>query len=126
MNSLFVAAATLAFLTGLAHTVIGEILVFRRLRRGTLIPTFGGDLLLERNVRILWASWHALTLFGWSMGAMLFMLAAAAPSELAMGIARLISAGMATGALAVLIGTRGRHPGWIAMSLVAILTELGR
>ena len=126
MNNLFVSAAALAFLTGLAHTVIGEILVFRRLRRGTLIPTFGGDVLLERNVRILWASWHALALFGWSMGAMLFMLATVPPSELSLGIARLVSAGMAAGALTVLIGTRGRHPGWIAMSLVAILAELGR
>jgi len=126
MNNALVAASALAFATGLAHTVIGEVLVFRRLRRGTIIPTFGGDVLLERNVRILWASWHALTLFGWSMGAMLIVLAGAPPGELNSSIARLISVGMATGALAVLIGTRGRHPGWIAMSLVAVLTELGR
>jgi hypothetical protein len=26
----------------------------------------------------------------------------------------------------VLIGTRGRHPGWVAMALVSVLIEAGR
>jgi hypothetical protein len=33
---------------------------------------------------------------------------------------------MLTGGLTVLIGTRGRHPGWVAMTLVALLVETGR
>ena len=126
MNNSFIAAAALTIATGLAHTVIGEILIFRRLRRGTLVPTFGGDVLRERHVRILWASWHALTLLAWSMAAMLIVMAAAPMGEVTLTITRLISVGIAAGAGAVLMGTRGRHPGWLAMSVVAILIEYGR
>lgn len=126
MNMLLIAAAVLAFATGLAHTVIGELLIFRRLRRGTVVPTFGGDVLRERHVRILWASWHVLTLLGWCSAAMLVELAALPASGITRIVARLISLGMFSGALLVLIGTRGRHPGWLAMSLVALLIEASR
>lgn len=126
MNMLLIAAAVLAFATGLAHTVIGELLIFRRLRRGTVVPTFGGDVLRERHIRILWASWHVLTLLGWCMAAMLVELAALPASDITRIVARLISLGMFSGALLVLIGTRGRHPGWLAMSLVALLIEASR
>jgi hypothetical protein len=37
-----------------------------------------------------------------------------------------IHLGMAAGAATVLIGTRARHPGWVAMAGVAILIEVGR
>jgi hypothetical protein len=126
MNHAFSSAAALAVATGLAHTVIGEILIFRRMRRGTFVPTFGGDVLRERHVRILWASWHALTLLAWAMAAMLVVIASSPENELSLAITRLISLAMGTGALAVLVGTRGRHPGWIAMLVVASLIEFGR
>lgn len=126
MNHAFTSAAALAVATGLAHTVIGEILIFRRMRRGTFIPTFGGDVLHERHVRILWASWHALTLLAWAMAAMLVVIASAPASEMALAITRLISIAMGSGSLAVLVGTRARHPGWMAMLVVAVLIEFGR
>jgi hypothetical protein len=125
MNTLHVAAA-LSFATGLIHSVIGEVLIFQRLRRGTVVPTHGGDALRERHVRILWASWHVLTLLGWCMALMLVELAAWPANDMTRAITRLISIGMLTGSLTVLIGTRGRHPGWVAMVLVALLIEAGR
>jgi hypothetical protein len=125
MNTLHVAAA-LSFATGLAHTVLGEVLIFQRLRRGTVVPTHGGNALGERHVRILWASWHVLTLMGWCMALMLVELAARPTNDMTGAITRLISVGMLTGGLTVLIGTRGRHPGWVAMTLVALLVETGR
>jgi hypothetical protein len=125
MNTLHVAAA-LSFATGLAHTVLGEVLIFQRLRRGTVLPTHGGNALGERHVRILWASWHVLTLMGWCMALMLVELAAWPTNDMTGAITRLISVGMLTGGLTVLIGTRDRHPGWVAMTLVALLIETGR
>lgn len=125
MNPSFIAAAALAFATGLAHTVIGEVLVFRRLRRGTVIPTFGGDVLRGPHVRILWACWHALTCLGWSMAAMLIVLAGVPASDDTQAIARLISVAMAASAAIVLVGTRAHHPGWLALALVAVLVEYG-
>ncbi len=124
MNAWYLAAAALAVLTGLAHSVLGERLIFRRLRRGTVVPTFGGDVLREPHVRILWASWHALTFLGWCLAAMLVVLASMPPQDGAT-LARLIAAGMLAGSATVLVGTRGRHPGWIAMAGVALLIGLG-
>jgi hypothetical protein len=124
VNTCLLAAAALAFATGLAHTVLGEALIFRRLRRGTVVPTLGGEVLRERQVRILWASWHVLTLLGWCMAAMLLELASRPASDITRKIASLTALGMFSGALLVLVATRGRHPGWLAMSLVALLIEL--
>lgn len=64
MHLYFAFAAILALLVGVAHSVLGERRIFRNLRRGGLAPTEGGTLLSERQVRILWASWHVLTVFG--------------------------------------------------------------
>jgi len=92
MNWYLVIAAALAFFVGLVHSVLGERLIFRRLRQGGLVPTNGGNLLDERHVRILWASWHIVTVFGWFI-------------EQAIIIATL------TGSALVFIRTRARHPG---------------
>ena len=75
MNSLLLAASLLLCMIGLVHSVLGERLVFRRLRRGTVVPTHGGDVLLERHVRILWATWHAVTVMAWGLGLVLLQLA---------------------------------------------------
>ena len=64
-------AGCLVFLLGLIHSVLGERLIFSRLRDGGIIPTKGGSLLKERHVRILWASWHLATIFGCGIGAIL-------------------------------------------------------
>ena len=63
-NPLLLAAAGLA-LVGLVHSVLGEVLVFRTLRTHGLVPTAGYPVLRERQVRILWASWHLVTVLGW-------------------------------------------------------------
>ncbi len=126
MNPSFIAAAALAFATGLAHSIIGEWLIFQRLRRGGWIPTFGGELLRQRHVRILWASWHLVTIMGWGLAALLLALASAPPTPLAMHLARVIAVVTLMGGAIVLLGTRGRHPGWVAMALVGVLVEWGR
>lgn len=126
MNTWLLAAAALAFATGLVHSVMGELLIFQRLRRGTIVPSFGGGVLRERHVRILWASWHVLTLLGWCMATMLAALAVWPDSDMTRALARLIGLGMLAGAMTVLIASRGRHPGWLAMSLVALLIEAAR
>lgn len=127
MNSYFLAAAILAFLVGLAHTVLGEVMIFRRMRQGGVIPTSGGGLLRESNVRILWASWHVLTVLGWGMAAMLLALAIPGPQSPAYSvIIWTIALSMLAGSALVAIGTKGRHPGWIGLLGVAVLVWLGR
>jgi hypothetical protein len=113
-------AAGLATATGLAHSVLGERLIFRHLRDGTFVPSLAAPPLRARHVRILWATWHLASVFGWVFAGVLFQLAlghALAASTLKVAIA-LAYVG---GAILVLVGTRGRHPGWIALAAVAAL-----
>lgn len=126
MNTYFVAAAALAFVIGLVHSVLGERLVFRRMRLSGLVPTNGGTVLREAHVRIVWVSWHLVTLLGWCLGFVLLWLAQPshaplAPSEVAWAVAVAL---LASSAL-VLVGTRGRHPGWLGLLVAGVLVVAG-
>ncbi len=120
MNRLFLAAAVLAFLVGLAHSILGEVLIFRRMRQGGAIPTDGGRVIGEGHVRILWASWHVLTVLGWCLAAILFWLAQAQP-EGSEFLSQAIAMAMLASSALVLIGTQGKHPGWAGLLGVAVL-----
>lgn len=127
MNACLVTAAVLAFLVGLVHSVLGERLIFRRLRQGRLVPTNGGSLLQERHVRILWASWHVLTVFGWCISAVLLWLSlpSSSPSS-ALFIEHAVVIAMLAGSALVFLGTKARHPGWVGLLAVAVFVWLGR
>lgn len=126
MNRYFLAASGLATFVGFAHTVLGERLIFRRLRTRGVIPTDGGNVLAERHVRILWATWHLATVFGWGIAAVLWWLALPT-SRLATQspVPWAIAAAMLAASLLVLVGTQARHPGWVGLLGVAILTAVG-
>lgn len=121
MQTMLIAAGVLGLVTGLVHSVLGEILIFRHLRRGGLVPAMEAPPLRERHVRILWATWHLATVFGWAFAGVILQLAVApddGPAALIMSAA--VFANLA-GALLVLVGTKGRHPGWIALLVAAAL-----
>ena len=126
MNWYFAAAAALAFLVGLVHSVFGERLIFRRLRPGGVVPTNGGKLLGEGHVRIVWASWHIVTVFGWGFAAVLLHLAYGGTSARSDGFFEyaVIGATLAGSAL-VFFGTKARHPGWVGLLGIALLVWLG-
>ena len=124
MNPYFVTAALLTFAVAAVHSVLGEVLIFRRLRAGGFVPTGDGTLLRPRHVRILWASWHLVTVFGWALALLLLRWPAGA-TGLPAGGARVVAAAMAVGAALVGVGTRGRHPGWVGLLIVALLVWIG-
>ena len=126
MQTLFFAAGLLALVTGLVHSVLGEILIFRHLRSGGLVPAMGAPPLRERNIRIIWATWHLATLFGWAFAGVLLRLAFA-PHNYSLNefVVSAIVFAYLGGSLLVLVGTKGRHPGWIALLVVAALTWAG-
>ena len=125
MQVLFFAAGSLALITGIVHSVLGEILIFRHLRNGGLVPAMAAPPLRERNIRILWATWHLGSVFGWAFAGILFRLAVAPhdSSLIAFVLSTIVFANIGA-SLLVLIGTKGRHPGWIALLAVAVLTWL--
>lgn len=126
MQALYFAAGSLALITGILHSVLGELLIFRHLRSGGLVPAMGAPPLRERNIRIIWASWHLGSVFGWAFAGILFQLAIAPhDSSLKAFVLDAIVFANLGGSLLVLIGTKGRHPGWIALLAVAALTWVG-
>lgn len=122
MQTTLAIAAGLAVLTGIVHSLLGELLIFRHLRNGTLVPALGAPPLRNRNIRIIWATWHLATVFGWAFAVILGRLAMDPQAPLLSLVIGAAVAAYAGGALLVLIGTRGRHPGWVALAAVAALT----
>lgn len=118
VNPWLLSAGILMIIVGVVHSVLGERLIFSQLRAGGLIPNDGGSHLRERHVRILWATWHLSSVLGWA--AAFIMLYAANTAVPALVIQALMVAAAASGIL-VLVGTRGKHPGWIALLVVALL-----
>lgn len=123
METLLTTAALLAIATGIAHSVLGEVLIFSHLRTSALVPSEPAPPLQGRHVRILWATWHVTSVFGFALAGLLLQLSTAPGAALPPGavLAAVVGAHLA-GALLVLVATRGRHPGWVALAAVAVLS----
>lgn len=126
MNPWLVAASAVVFITGLLHSVLGERMIFRHLRRHGVVPDGGTPVLRGFQTRILWASWHLATVFGWGLAGLLLWLASPAAQQASAGVIETISASaLAAGGGLVLCSNRGRHPGWVALLLAAGLVWVG-
>lgn len=122
MQTYIFIAGILSIIVGSTHSVLGEVLIFRRMRVSGIVPTNGAPLLRERHVRILWASWHVVTVFGWALAAV--MLRLAFPTDYASFqtfVKHTVIASMFSSALLVFFGTKGRHPGWLGLAAAAVL-----
>lgn len=108
---LLAVAGYLAIALGLVHSILGERLIFSRWRKAAPdIP--------RQHRGIIWASWHALTLFGAVIGIILIRVPLDAETLM------VIAAAMALAAILVAYGTRWRHPGWIVLSVIGGLVGL--
>jgi hypothetical protein len=129
MNIYLLIAAILCFFLGLVHSFLGEYLIFKHKRKkGSLVPSKGSIELKERHLRILWATWHLASVFGWCIGAILMKIAVTENllnKELSNFILQSIIITMFFSSAVVLIGTKGKHPGWIVLLLIGILTIIG-
>ena len=114
-------AVVLTIALGLVHSLLGEWLIFRHLRDGSLVPTLESPRLQERQLRITWASWHLVTLLGWALAGLLWQLAELGQAALNERLVPLIQLGLGSSALLVLYATRGRHPGWLVLSLITLV-----
>lgn len=124
MNIYFLVAAIFAGLVGLIHSALGEFLIFKKLRTTGVIPKVAAPPLQARNIRILWATWHLASVFGFAFAGILFSLATNNHVPDATIINALIFAFVGGSAL-VLVATSAKHPGWVGLLAVAILTYLG-
>lgn len=122
MNAWLLGAAALVFLIGVVHSWLGERRIFRNLRETGVVPTGGAPVLRAFQTRILWASWHLVTVMAWAFAALLLWLARPAAQAASGGVVEgAIAAALTAGAGLVLWSNRGRHPAWIALLLAAVL-----
>ena len=123
MNLFLVIAGILCILVGIIHSILGEILIFKNLREGSVIPTIAPSPLRERNIRILWATWHLASVFGWGLSAVLIKLSFIESNHSREIVQYIAYSMLAAGAL-VFVATKTKHPGWIGLWGVAILCWL--
>lgn len=122
MNIYLFTAGSLALILGVVHSILGEVLIFRRLTGHHRNVSVKAPNLSKRHIRTLRATWHLISLFGWGFAAIILNLswqnstsAHLAFIENVMIIMFLISS------LYWLISTRGKHPAWIVLLLIAAL-----
>src|SRR5687767_14101184 len=112
MQTFLVVAGSMVLVVGIVHSVLGERLIFSRMRSEGFVPTVGEPVLRERHVRILWASWHLVSVFGWALGAILLQSAFSSSDYVFRAfVTNAIAGSMLVASFLVLIGTKGRHPG---------------
>ncbi|WP_109098570.1 hypothetical protein [Aquimarina sp. AU58] len=129
MNTYLCIAGILCFLLGIVHSILGEYLIFNSKRnKGSLVPSKKSEALKERHLRILWATWHLASVFGWCIGAILIKISIEYNELKSTSIDFIIQSIIYTmflASLLVLVGTKGKHPGWVVLLLIGILLVIG-
>ena len=123
MKIILIVAAVVAIVVGVVHSVLGEVLIFNKLRTSGVVPSKSAPPLQERNIRILWSTWHLASVFCWAFTGILISLALD-PKSVGTAALNATTFAFVGGSLLVLVGTKGRHPGWIGLLVVAILVFL--
>ncbi|AXT54635.1 hypothetical protein D1815_02285 [Aquimarina sp. AD1] len=128
MDHYICVAGLLCFILGLVHSILGEVLIFRNLSKSKkIIPTIATSKLKVKHFRIIWATWHLTSLFGWCIGAILLMVATKyniQTNELFQFILTSTTITMFCSSLLVFIATKGKHLGWVILLIIGILTLL--
>lgn len=111
-------AATLLFLIGIIHSVLGERYILIRLFRTDKVPhLFGSDLFTKGTLRF---AWHMTTIGWWGFAWLL--LAVASGSDIQHAVLQTVAVVfLLTGVLAFAF-TRGRHISWLVFWSVAGLS----
>lgn len=129
MNNYLFIAGLLCFILGVVHSFLGEYLIFKDKRnKGRLIPSKNSNELKERHLRILWATWHLASVFGWCIGAILIKIAVLESqqnTEITCYILNAIHYTMFISSALVAVGTKGKHPGWIVLLAIGLLVFIG-
>ena len=111
-------AAFLAFAVGLAHSILGERHILRRLlRKKDLLPRlFGGTEFTARTLRF---AWHVTTIAWWGCAATLVLLARESATKQNLSAA-LAATFLLTGAMTLAV-SRGRHLAWIVFFVIGAI-----
>jgi hypothetical protein len=110
-------AAVLIFITGCAHSYLGERYILMRLfKRGSLPRLFGGTEFTEGTLRF---AWHITTVAWWAIALLLFF--AHRQSLSTSSVLHVIAGAAMVSAALPIFFTRGKHLSWVVFLLVAVL-----
>lgn len=110
-------AALLIFLTGCAHSFLGERYILVRLfDRGNLPRLFGGTEFTAGTLRF---AWHITTVAWWAI-ALLLVFASRDALSTATVLYVIAGAALASAVLPIVF-TRGKHLSWVVFILVGLL-----
>jgi hypothetical protein len=110
-------AVLLLFVTGVAHSYLGERYILIRLfKRDSLPPLFGGTAFTAGTLRF---AWHLTTVAWWGLGYLLLVIAG--PGLEARHALYAIAAIALVSGFFPLVLTKGRHLSWIVFVAVAAL-----
>ena len=107
-------AAFLAFVVGIAHSVLGERYILVRLFRRTELPKLFGSTLF--TMRVLRFAWHLTTIAWWGFAVILVLLARRSVSPHNLYIVLAVTF-LITGAITFAI-SRGKHLAWPAFLFI--------
>lgn len=117
---MLIVAAFLLFLTGIAHSYLGErYLLIRLFKRGNLPELLGGTAFTAATLRFVW---HLLTIAWWGIGVVIVR-ASGQPLD-SRAVLQTFGALALISGLFPLVFTRGRHLSWIAFFAVGTLLLL--
>jgi hypothetical protein len=112
------AAAIVLVVTALAHSVLGELFILRKMAPGVFPRLLRSDVLAARTTR---ATWHITTALGAAFIPILWH-ERAAPDPFVIDV---IASSLAACGVIGIVVTRARHPGWIAFAVAAALAFAG-
>jgi hypothetical protein len=123
-SGLLLAAAILLLVTGLVHSVLGELLILRHLAQLREVPPLLGS--VELTKRTLRFTWHLPTLLASGIALILARYAYSAPlGEGERFAVQVISGALLACAVVTFAVSRGKHPGWVAFLAAAALCWMG-
>jgi hypothetical protein len=126
MATSLVVAGALLIVLALVHSTLGEMLIFRHVRRGKLSHAGAIELLPQRRWDAIWSSWHLVTLLGSGLGLALIASAVTESADQRLSNAvSVIAAMLGLASVYWLLGTRGKHPAWIILLLIAVVLAHG-
>jgi hypothetical protein len=125
MNLFWASAGLLCLGLGIVHSVMGEVLIFSRLRAIPGRQTNHG--LSPRHIAVLWSAWHLITLLGFGIGASLLSLAQRAlPADRLLTASTILSLTFLVSAVFWIYGTKAKHPAWLVFLVISALIWWGK
>ena len=116
MNTVLIISSSLAFLIGVAHSVLGEKYILQRLFRLSNLPQLlGSDWFTKRTLRF---AWHLTTIAWWGYAGILVSFSAS--TSVRASILVIISAVFLLSSILSGMFSRGKHLAWIVFLIIAV------